>query len=298
MGTHFDYKFSNDFNIGATILHLQERPLTQKVNIGDEPISNTIWGLDGTYHTESPFLTKMVDKIPFINTKAMSSITVTGEFAQLIPGHNKTIGKDGTAYIDDFESSITSNDIKSVTSWSLASTPAGQNGLFPEATLTNNLAYGFNRARFCWYVIDPIMMRASSDIPSYLLAEQSNHFVREIFQSEIFPNMQNPNNIPTSIPVLNLAYYPTERGAYNYDYKPNQYSAGIDSAGNLKNPRSRWGGMMRQIQTTDFEAANIEYIEFWLMDPFVYNPAHTGGEMYIDIGDISEDVPKDGNIGI
>ena len=42
IGTHLDYRVSNDFNIGGTILHLSERPLTQKVSIGDEPISNTI----------------------------------------------------------------------------------------------------------------------------------------------------------------------------------------------------------------------------------------------------------------
>lgn len=294
MGAHFDYKVSNDLNLGATILRLNERPLTQKVNIGDEPISNTIWGLDGTYRTESHFLTKLVDKIPFINTKAASSITVSGEFAQLLPGHNSAIGKSGTAYIDDFESSITSNDIKSVTAWSLASTPVGQSGLFSESSLSNNLAYGYNRAKLSWYVIDPIMMRTSSDIPSYILNEQNNHFVREIFEKEIFPNKQNPNNIPTSMSVLNLAFYPKERGPYNYDFRPNQYSAGIDSAGNLLNPKERWGGLMRKIESNDFEAANFEYIEFWLMDPYVYKPNHTGGQLYINLGNVSEDVLKDG----
>ena len=29
-----------------------------------------------------------------------------------------------------------------------------------------------------------------------------------------------------------------------------------------------WGGMMRKLETNDFEAANIEFIEFWMMDPF------------------------------
>ena len=293
LGVHLDYRVSNDLSLGATILHLNERPLTQKVNIGDEPISNTIWGIDGTYRTESQFITKLVDKIPFINTKAISTITLSGEFAQLIPGHNKAIGKNGTSYIDDFEGSITSNDIKSVTAWSLASTPLGQNSLFPEASLTNNLAYGFNRAKFCWYIIDPIMMRDNSDIPSYIKQEQNNHFVREIFEKEIFPNKQNPNNVPTNISVLNLAFYPKDRGPYNYTINSNQYSDGIDSAGYLKNPKSRWGGMMRKIESNDFEAANFEYIEFWLMDPFVYEPNHTGGELYFNLGNISEDILKD-----
>ena len=133
LGTHLDYRVSNDFNIGGTILHLSERPLTQKVSIGDEPISNTIWGIDGTYRTESPLLTLLVDKLPFIETKEVSTVTFNGEFAHFIPGHSKAIQKSGVSYIDDFEGSKTSLDIKSFGAWRIASTPQHQADLFPEA---------------------------------------------------------------------------------------------------------------------------------------------------------------------
>ena len=123
MGTNLDYKFNDEFNMGATVMHLNERPLTTKVNIGDEPISNTIWGLNGTYKTKAPLITTLVDKIPLINTKEESSIMVTGEYAQLIPGSNSTIGKNGVAYIDDFEGSETNIDMKQFINWNLASTP-------------------------------------------------------------------------------------------------------------------------------------------------------------------------------
>ncbi|OFX16438.1 MAG: cell surface protein SprA [Bacteroidetes bacterium GWA2_31_9] len=296
MGTHLDYKVSNNFMLGATILNLTERPLTQKVNIGDEPISNTIWGFDGTYKTDVPFLTKLVDKIPFIETKEMSSIVVNGEFAHLIPGHSRAIDKAGTAYIDDFEGTKTSMDIHSYGGWYMASTPQKQNDLFPEANNIDSISYGFNRAKLAWYAIDPIFLRNNSSTPDHIKNNpdlQSNHFVREVFEKEIFPYKDPPNNIPTNISVLNLAFYPQEKGPYNYDVLPTNYSSGIDASGKLVNPKSRWGGIMRKIETSDFEAANIEYVEFWMMDPFVDDTSHSGGELFLNLGDISEDILKD-----
>ena len=295
-GTHLNYKFSDNFNLGATMLHLTERPLTQKVNIGDEPISNTIWGFDGRYTTQSRFLTKMIDALPFIQTKEISTIAVDGEFAQLLPGSARAIGKSGTSYIDDFEGSQTSIELKTFSAWSLASIPQGQPDLFPESSLVNDRRLGYNRAKLAWYVIDPLFNRNTSLTPSYLTAnDKSSHFVREVFEKEIWPNKESPNNLPTNIPVLNLAFYPDEKGPYNYDAAPDLFSAGITDSGKLNNPASRWGGIMREISSTDFEANNVEYIEFWLMNPFVeQDSTHTGGDLYFNLGDESEDVLRDG----
>ena len=297
VGTHFDYRISDNFNVGATILNLTERPLTQKVNFGDEPISNTIWGLNTAYSTESRFLTTLVDKLPFIDTKEASSITFTGEFAQLIPGHSRAIGPGGVSYIDDFEGSKTSTDLKTQSAWVIASTPDGQS-LFPEASLTNDLAYGFNRAKISWYHIDPIFQRNTPATPNHIKNDpdsRSNHFVREVLERELFP-LRNPptGTISPYILVLNVAYYPTEKGPYNYDVLPTPYSAGINADGTLREPETRWGGMMRSISFPDFERQNIEYIEFWMMDPFVYDPVHTGGDLYFNLGNVSEDILKDG----
>jgi len=287
VGTHLDYKFSDDFNLGATILNLTERPLTQKVNIGEEPISNTIWGLNASYRTESQWLTNLIDKLPLLETKEPSQITMTGEFAHLIPGHSKAIEKNGNAYIDDFEGSETSIDLKSFAAWSIASTPTGY---FPEASLNNDREYGYGRARFAWYVIDPLFLRNNSLTPNHIKNNpdlQSSHFVREVFEKDIFPKKESPNNVPTNISVLNLAFYPRERGPYNYDYQ------NVNPDGSLQDPEDRWGGIMREVQSSDFEAANIEYVEFWLMDPFVEDPDHSGGDLFINLGNVSEDVLRD-----
>ena len=299
VGTHANYAFSDNFNLGATVLHMSERPLTQKVNYGEDPISNTIWGLDANYSTESNLLTTLVDKIPFIDTKERSSISMEAEFAQLIPGHSKAIDKEGTVYIDDFEATKTSISLKARQAWVLASTPQNQ-AIFPEGNLTDQLAYGYNRAKLAWYIIDPLFLRSTSQTPAHIRADkdqQNNHYVREVFQQEIFPDKETATGTPTNIPLLDLAYYPSERGPYNFDTRPSTYSAGVNSEGKLNNPESRWAGIMRKIETTDFEAANIEYIEFWVMDPFVYDEetgvTSEGGDLYFNLGDISEDVLKD-----
>ncbi len=295
LGTHLDYVISENFALGGTILHLSEKPLTNKVNIGSEPISNTIWGIDGRFSTEAPFLTRMIDGLPFIETKETSTIEVSGEFAHLIPGHSKTIGKNGNAYIDDFEGAKTSIDLKAQYEWALASTPKGQSDMFPEGN-TDSLSNGFNRAKLAWYNVNTDLLRdnVGSVASNISVTDQLNHFVREVREQEIFPNKDDVTGYPTILNIFNVVFYPDERGPYNYDVDETAYSKGVDESGKLIDPQSRWGGIMRDLQTNDFEAANIEYVEFWMMDPFVYEPNHTGGDLYFDLGYISEDILKDG----
>ncbi|MBL0097129.1 MAG: cell surface protein SprA [Bacteroidetes bacterium] len=294
-GSRFDYTVNKDLVLGGTLLRLNERPITQKVNIGDEPIANTIWGVDGTWRTESRWLTRMIDKLPGISTKEPSNITVAGEFANLIPGNNKAIGKNGTAYVDDFEGSQSTIDLRNVGSWIIASTP--NNGLFPEAD-SITLAYGRNRARFNWYIIDPLFYRDIQDVtpPNIDDNEISNHLVRQVPEKEIFPNRDAPQGQTVVLPVFNMSFYPDERGPYNYDADPSF----IDPAtGRFTNPADRWGGVMRRIETTDFDVANVEFIQFWMMDPFNSNTQNTnqgGGDLYFNLGNISEDVLKDGKL--
>ena len=165
VGIHADYEVNEDFVLGATMLNLTERPLTNKINAGDEPISNTIWGIDGIYQKDSPFLTKLIDNIPLIETKSKSRIIATTEFAHLIPGHHRAVGKNGVSYIDDFESSRTSLDIKNMGAWQLSSYPSdgSQNTTFkfPETEFSGfheNLKYGARRAKLAWYTIDPLFL--------------------------------------------------------------------------------------------------------------------------------------------
>ena len=297
VGTHLNYEIQPDFNVGATFMNLSEKPLTQKNNFGEEPTSNSIWGFDVSYRHDAPFITKFVDLLPGIDTKAPSTLTFKGEFAQLIPGLASTGSRDGiVTYIDDFEGAESSIDLKGITYWHLASTPQDYQitlPQFPETRLGTGLAYGFNRAKLSWYRIDQTFYARNS--PSNIDDDdRSQPYARRILETEVFPNKELVKGDYSYVFELNLSYYPEERGPYNYDLSPTAYSAGLTSEGKLANPKSRWGGIMRELDYTDFETQNIETLEFWLMDPFIENPNHTGGKLYINLGDISEDILRDG----
>ena len=303
IGTHIDYEINKDFIVGATVLNLTERPYTVKINTGDEPISNTIWGLDGTYQKKSPFITKMVDKLPFLETKAKSTIVATAEFAHLIPGHHKSLGNSGVSYIDDFEASKTGIDMKNMGAWFLSSIPQGQENIFQNASENNDLISGFQRSKVAWYTIDPLFYRNTSVTPPGIntsitlpngntIAQQSYHYSREVLEKEVFPN-KDPDigSQISNLALLDVAYYPNKRGPYNYNVTD------LNSDGSLQNPTAKWGGLMRKVETNDFEAANIEFIEFWMMDPFNSEDGdefHSGGDLYFHLGNVSEDVLKDG----
>ncbi len=285
-GSRFDYQVNDKLALGATVMHLSEQPITQNEVIGQESISNTMYGFDVNYNSPSRLLTRLVNKIPLITTKVPSSVAFNGEFAQLVPGSPSALNfagsKNGTSYLDDFESSQSVIDIKSASTWQISGTPQ----LFPESQSFNNLSYGFNRARLAFYNIDPVFY-TGGNIP-VSRNELSKPYVREILETEVFPFKQSVTGQPLTLPTLDLAFYPTIRGPYNYT------TAGVNNDGTLANPRSRWGGMFRGISTNDFESLNVQYIEFWVMDPFIGKPNSLGGDLYFNLGNISEDILLDG----
>ncbi|HTN38049.1 MAG TPA: cell surface protein SprA [Arachidicoccus sp.] len=293
MGLRLDYLASDKLSFGATMEKLTEQPYTFKTNYGEDPINNTMYGLDFNYRSEFPGLTKLLDKLPFYTTIAPSSINAYGEAALLKPGHPKQIGagNSGMVYLDDFESSDNLFDLRfPFTSWALASTPAG-NGLFPEATLNNNLDYGKNRALLAWYNIEPILQdRSNSSNPLYKnLSELSDPRVRPVYANELFPR-QSVLSSALQTTTFDLSFYPRQRGPYNFSDQAGE----IDRNGNLQQPGNKWGGIMRALDQTDFITSNVEYIEFWVQDPFIKNPGSAGGKLIFNLGDVSEDVLKDG----
>jgi cell surface protein SprA len=288
MGLNLNYAFSPKFNIGATIMNLSEMPMTMKVNPGSESINNTLFGFNTNYTTQSQWLTNMLDKLPFVELTEPSQITFNAEYARLIPGHYKNKWGGDHSYIDDFESAKKSIDLRSPYQWFLSATPS----FFQESRYVNNVEYGKNRSLLAWYYIDGLFTRKSSLTPTHIKNDEnqlSNHYVREIREEELFPNKDIRFNESSTIPVFNLAYYPKERGPYNLD------ATGMNPDGTLSNPQNRWGGIFRAIDSrqTDFEAENIEHIEFWLLDPFIYEPNAPGGDLYFNLGEISEDILKD-----
>ena len=298
MGLDLNYQFNPDFSLGATIMHMSEMPLTTKTVFGDESIKNTLWGFNIAYKAESQWLTNTFDKLPLLNLTKPSQIAFTGEFAHLIAGHYENKYSGGYSYLDDFESTQSGFDLLNPYPWKLASVPwdNSANALFPEASKTNDIEYGKNRALLAWYYVDGLFNRKnSSQAPTHIRNDKeqlSNHYVRAIYVDELFPDRDQGYNETSTIQALNLAYYPNERGPYNLD------ADFVNPDGTLQKPENRWGGIMRKIDQSDFETANIEYIEFWMLDPYLYEEQEgitaKGGDLYFNLGEISEDVLKDG----
>lgn len=294
-GLRLDYYLNEKLALGGTFMRLTERPFTQKTTVGEDPIKNTVLGVDANYQSESPALTRFLDKLPIYSTTAPSLISVSGEVASLLPGHSKQINSldpEGSVYVDDFEGTRSSYDLKfPANSWSLASTPVGAidkngNQLFKEGALNDNLDYNKNRAKLAWYFLEPSLIDPSTGVPDYVKKDPNQHYIRQVQQQDVFPQKNN-TILQSALSTLDLAYYPKDRGPYNFD------ANALDGNGKLKNPQERWGGIMRSIDNSDFEQSNVEFIEFWVMDPFIGNPASQGGSLYINLGNISEDVLKD-----
>lgn len=297
LGLDLNYHFTPDLTLGGTFMYLSEMPLTAKPVMGRESMQNSLWGLNLSWRTESQWLTRILDYIPLLDLTKPSEVALNMEFAHLIPGHYEGRYTKGHSYIDDFETSQSSIDLLNPYAWMLSSTPwhdpaDGAADLFPEARLVNDLRYGNRRALLNWFYIDPMLNRAGSSLtPSYLRNNPdmlSNHYSREVRMSELFPYRDENFAQQSYLQTLCLAYYPDERGPYNVN------SDQVGSDGKLMNPTENWGGMMRKIDQSDFEAANIEYIEFWMMDPFIYpETAPTSGKLFFNLGEVSEEVLKD-----
>ena len=292
-GVNWEYDFSKNFQMSGTLQHLSEQALTTKVNMGAEPLNNTLWGVNLNWKKESQWLTNMLDKLPFLHLTQPSNISFQGEFAQLIAGQSHGT-QDNASYIDDFENTKMTIDVSTPSSWILSSVPS----MFEESTDKTTLRSGYNRSLLAWYTVDPLFTRRSSSLtPSHIksdLDQLSNHYVREVYVNELFPNRDQSsyNGATSTLSILNLAYYPNERGPYNFN-------PALQADGTLPNPENHWGGMMRKIESSDFETANVEYIEFWMLDPFIYTQeegvaSQYGGDLYFNLGEVSEDILHDG----
>ena len=305
MGVDVEHKFSENFVVGGTVLNVEERPITPKVNFGSEPINNTMFGVNVDFSTEVPFFTKLANKLPFVDTDAPSNLSVRADMAYLLPGTPSGIDVAGaaTSYIDDFEASQVPISLLSPLQWFTASTPQEQTNKY----LGNNsdISYNFKRARLAWYNIDQIFYGAGDTPPSIDADELSRAETRQINFTELFPNQQLDITQNTLVRTLDLAYFPHERGSYNFDTGPD-----VEVDGTFKNPQERWGGITRPLTTNNFDQANVEYIQFWIMDPYQnysitnaeglpqginpQDPSNQVGDLYLNLGNISEDINKDG----
>ncbi|MGB4972732.1 MAG: cell surface protein SprA, partial [Cyclobacteriaceae bacterium] len=304
LGTRLDYKLNDDVNIGSTFLYYNERPLISRNLIGTEPARNMQYGVDLNLRKDSRVLTKLVDALPFLQTKETSTVNLNAEFAQLLPGTSNIVAGDGTSFIDDFENSATPYSLLNPAGWKLSTIPKTPDNRFdPSGGALNDITAGYKRAKIAWYQIDNQFYTGGNGRfkPSNITDDDlRNHYVRAVSPQEIFPNF-DPFIGNFNEQIFDIAFYPSERGPYNYN-------SDLNPDGTLKNPTTNWGGVTTAIRTeVDFDKANIEYLEFWMLNPFINTengrindgrgnnqPNTTGGQLIFHLGSISEDLMRDG----
>lgn len=283
LGLNLERRVSENFIFGGTVVNYSESPLTQKVNYGQEAVNNTMAGVNMMYNNQLPFLTRLTDKIPGINTEAPSNLNFKMEGAYLIPGINK--GTNDQSYIDDFEQTTSKISLKEPTAWSLASKPEKSQGnpLFAGAGANDNLTNGYGRGLLTWYNIDPRFWGVGGRAPQGITpASVSNHASRRVQFSEIFNNRDFVAGEQTFTNTFDISYFPQEKGPYNANPA-------------TETTQQRWAGIMRPISVTNFVNSNIEYVEFWMMDPYADgNTLGTNPKLLLQLGNVSEDVLKDG----
>lgn len=301
MGVRADYFYNEKLTIGGTWMNLTERPITNVISFGEDPISNTVGGLDVNYQSESKMITRLLDKLPIYSTTTPSLFSFRAEGAGIFPGHSSWINAldpEGSTFIDNFEGANSSIDLKfPFNSWSLSSVPVnakdrGGNILFPNATNSNELNYGYDRAKIAWYSIDRSLNDNSFSTPDNVKADTVREpYWRVIDMKDIFPDRPtvSANSLQST---FDLSFFPQERGPYNYT------TTNVGPDGKFINPRTKFGGLQRALDnsTADFEASNVEYITFWVLDPFIYEAPDQQGDLYINLGSVSEDVLKDGRM--
>lgn len=308
-GIRAEYTVNNDIKIGSTFFKLNEQPLSDKIRIGNEPINNTVLGLDAKAKFNTPWLTRFIDKIPLLQTKTPSDFTFSGEFAQLRPGVAQTNAvqeaidngdlfsdeENGLVFIDDFEGAEYSISFTNPTRWNLAAAPGAVPGYSldetyfsdPDQTQTSQTiddrkARADLRSQFSWYSIP----RNIGSIRNAVATAESETILLE----DVFQGRETVNRQDEVITSLDVHYNPNNRGPYNYNN---------DLKNILENePDRTWGGMTAVIPPgqEDLVQNNIEFLEFWVQAILPGDPDPTeipedyDGKIYLDLGIISEDV--------
>ncbi len=245
---------SRETTLGFSYLNLNQQTLSDKVRIGEEPLNNSILGIDFNTRLNLPFVTKALDQV--ISTSAPSMFTLNAEYAYMSPDPNtkkSTISSDNgrsIAYVDDFEGAKRIIPLgMPYNSWRDLSIPTKLpfiNGL----PLNVQMNY---KAKSYWYNVTP----------------------SDVTVKQIYGDRKQASPEDQFITVLDYKYLPAEKGTYNWSPE-------------LADKSKNWGGMMKVLSSTanNLIEENIEFIEFWVQ--IVRAPSNL--KLNIDLGQISEDV--------
>ena len=270
LGARGELNLGPQTQFGFTLMNLNQQTLSDKVRLGEEPNTNTIMGIDGSTTFNLPFLTRAINALPMLQTKEPSNLKVSGEAAYMIPDPNtkkSTIASDGgqgVAYVDDFEGARRSIPVGiTYAAWTLSS---------PLADSSSNIEFGIedtskmnSKAKMIWF----------------------NRLPTDVQLTDIYPRKVPGNAANNRATVLDLRYFPTMRGTYNFSR---------DLASTLTRTKN-WSGIMKPLSVSaiNFSKENVNFIELWMYVGRI--PTDGSAKMLIDLGAVSERAVPNGRNG-
>jgi cell surface protein SprA len=296
-GARAELSLGPNTTIGATIMNLNQQSLSDKVRLGEEPISNTIMGVDGGTSFDAPWLTNALNLLPGVKSIVPSQISLRGEAAYMKPNPNTRSspipqdGGKGVAYIDDFEGSRQMIPLGIIfTQWKDASPP----WYIPNLdTLQPGGADGKSIPTSDNYIVDGSILADTAKIQYKAKASWFNIIPSDVLVGNVWgyiPGTTTPRKSVAQgedqVTVLNFYFKPAERGEFNY-------STNLENTIGLDNPDAAshtkaWAGIQQDIGTTsnDLIDQNIGFIELWVNVVQCKDSA----KLNIDLGYISERV--------
>lgn len=273
IGTEFNWTPLSGLNIGGTLLHYWEDSRRMRVRWGEEALKNTMLGAHASYQRSSQLWTSLFNSWSGLDLKEPISLSAQASYAQLFSGYNAPDGMSDKIVIDDFEQGNHHIDLS-----------------YPRAWLLGPLDNPNDRAQFAWYSVDPLLVRDNArHQPNHLAQDELQRchpLVREVQVEEFYPKRSFDPIMNQAIPMLNLSFYPEERGPYNTDTER------LDPTGKLNRPTEMWASIIRPLEINDLESSNYSYIEVWVLDPFSLQESqeNASGELYLDIGRLREQI--------
>jgi cell surface protein SprA len=305
LGARADWSLQDRFALGATVMRLSQQSPVDKYRIGEEPIQNTIWGLDGSMELEPRWLTQAVDALPLVQTREESQLSLSGEFAQLRPGHTTTDAfertvedvrqsdrdsyapdeRRGVSYVDDFEGFENTFSLREqLGAWQISAAPDSLGGALGGGAAGPQTAEARTwwRGRLGWYQLN---QQIQENLEGRTTQRGNPEATRLLDVRDVFDRDTRGTADPT-LRTLDLYFDPFTRGPYNY------LNDGRNLVDFVRTPRRVWGGITRQLPEgyTDFSVQNVEFVEF-IVKPFPQGGEMTdGAKLYVNLGTISEDV--------
>ena len=272
------FHINPSLNVGTSWYYYDEESRRHKIRWGSESVRNTITGIHFNYQKS---LRDLWDRwnVPILSEmEGDSYIKSSGAFARRKAGvHPDAYGREDIL-LEDFEEGGRGYELSDPLVWRLGAAP--REGLGVSSDAMNH------RSLLAWYRVSPWLVREGSEyMPEYIRNNphlRSDIRVREVAVRELFPEKYTALPTEEYLPILNISYYPDERGPYNLR------SEVLLPDGKVSDPREGWAGMMRPLTVTDFESEGISYLEGWMMVPPSVEDMGNSGALWIEIGRVSD----------